>query len=388
MAGESIQALGFGLIVPYLSLYLTDTVGTSPARAGLVLAVWSAFALVGQPLGGVLADRIGRRPVIIAGLAVSAVSTLAFATASSVWAAAAITIPWALGNSLFEPAAAALVGDVVADDLRTEAFGVWRVVNNALFALGPPVGALVIWLASLRVIFVIAGVGIAAYVLLAWRAIPETRPTPGEHEPPARFREALHDRSLVILALGTAVVASLFALYESVLPVFLHEHRGIAIATWGVIFGINPVLVTLLQFPIARWAGRRSSRVVLAAGALLSGAGLALLAPLAGLGALVVGVVVLTLGEMLHAPVSNAAAIELAPARLRGSYQGALRLGWEFPFGPMTAIGLWIVGLGHGQALLAAALPIALFGAVLFFALPGGSLRREPPIIRADPARP
>jgi len=377
VAGDTIQALAFGLIVPYMALYLTDTVGATPGRAGLALAVWSAAALVGQPAGGLLADRVGRRPVILAGLAGSAAATLAFATVHSIWAAAAISVPWGLMNSLFEPAAAALVGDVVSEERRTEAFGIWRVANNALFAVGPPLGALLVWLASLRAIFVVAGLALAGYLLFAWRAIPETRPAPAEHEPPARFRETLRDRSLVVLCLGTAVVAMLFALYETVLPVFLKQDRGFSLAAWGLIFGINPILVTCFQFPLARRAARRSSRAVLAAASLVTGAALAIISPFAALPVLVLAVVALTFGEMLHAPVSTAAAVDLAPARLRGSYQGALHLGWEGPWGPTEALGLWIVGLGHGRALFAAALPIGILGALLFLVLPGGSLRRD-----------
>ncbi len=144
MSGEAIQSVGFGATVPFLALYFTQTVGLSAARAGGVLLLFSVVGIVAQPLGGVLADRIGRRPIILGGLAVGAVAVLAFSAASSLLAVALLSLLWGLGYGVFEPAAGAFVTDVAPRELRTEAFGLWRVVNNAGFAVGPPLAALVI----------------------------------------------------------------------------------------------------------------------------------------------------------------------------------------------------------------------------------------------------
>lgn len=173
----------------------------------------------------------------------------------------------------------------------------------------------------MRATFLFAGLAIVLFLVIAFRGLPESRPEPTEGEPPARFREALRDRLLVVLALGTATATFTYAFFEDALPVFLHEERGLAVVTWGLVLGINPVLVTIFQYPIARWAARRSSRGVLAWGAVLQGAALALLLPFTSLAALVAAVVVLAAGEMLVAPVGAAVAAEIAPERLRGSYR-------------------------------------------------------------------
>ena len=384
LSGEAVQSVGHGMIVPFLSIYLTETIEASATEAGALLAIWAVVGLVGQPLGGLLADRIGRRPVIIGGLAVSAIASLAFAFASSIWAVAVLVLVWGAGFAVFEPAAGALVADVSRPDLRTEAYGIWRVVNNAGFTLGPPVAALVIWLSSLRGTFVVAGATVLGFLLIAWRALPETRPVRRHDERPARFGEALRDRLLVVLILGSAMAALVYGIFESALPVFLHDDRGISIATWGLVFGINPLLVTVFQYPISRWAARQSSRFVLALGAALLGASLAFIWPFASMPALVVGIILVTIGEMLVFPVATAVAAELAPERLRGSYQGALNLAFEGAWGPAALGGLWLVGSGHGELLLALSLPLGALGAALFLALPAGRVRREPALAAAD----
>jgi MFS family permease len=325
--------------------------------------------------------------VLIAGLAGAGVSAAGLSLVTSFWQVALVIVAWGTFNSIFEPAAGAYVADVVEPGLRTEAFGLWHVMANAGFSVGPPVGALVIWLTSMRTTYLLAGLAILGYLVIAFRSLPESRPEGGADEGPPRFREALRDRLLLILAVGTATATFSYAFFEEALPVFLHDERGLAVVTWGLVLGINPILVTLFQYPISRWAAKRSSRGVLAAGAVLQGSALALLLPFSSIGALLVAVVVLTAGEMLIAPVSSAVSAELAPERLRGSYQGVINLAWEGAWGPTALVGLWLVGRGQGEVFLALALPVGIFAALLFFLLPRGRLQREPGIVSVEPMR-
>jgi MFS family permease len=286
-------------------------------------------------------------------------------------------------GSIWFPAAAAYLADVVPRELRTEGFGLWRVFQSGGLALGPPLGALLIWLVSIRAAFVFAGGAALAFVVILWRGLPESLVTTSGA---ARggLRIALRDRALLALVLGGVAIGIAFGVYESGLPVFLHEERGMAIATWGLVYGISPLLVAVFQYPIARWAGARSSRGVLAFGAALHGVALALLWPFAGIGILVVAVVVFTLGEMLTVPLTSTMAAGLAPANLRGTYQGALTLAWEAGFGPGTFVGLWLIGVGHGETMLAATLPLALLGALCFLSLPRGRARATPALGSTD----
>lgn len=378
VGGDAIESFAYGLVVPYFALYVTDTIGASPAQAGWVMAIWSAVALGGTPLGGVLADRLGRRPVMIAGLAGAGVASIAFGLANGLWAVAVLIVLWAAFSSVFDPAASAYVADVVDPGLRTEAYGIARVVGNASFALGAPAGALVIWAFSLRATFILGGICLLAYLAFVIPALPESRQISSEDEPPARFREALRDRTLIVLAVATLFAAYGYALYEGVLPVFLHDERGLAVAAWGLVFAVNPVVITLLQYPVARWAARRSARSVLALGAVLMGASVALLLPTASVAVLVVAVAVMSFGEMLISPVSQALAADLAPERLRGSYQGVLNLAWEISWGPTTIVGLWLVGAGLGSTMLASGLALGAVAALLYLRLPVRRLQAAP----------
>jgi MFS family permease len=267
---------------------------------------------------------------------------------------------------------AAAIADLVEPELRTEAYGLQRQVGSVAFALGPPVGALLTLGLPLRALWLVGGVAGLGALAVVWRGLPETRPERGEHEPPPRLRVAARDRRLLALALGAGLATIVYVQFDAVLGVFLHRDRGYALAAWGFLFGINPILIGLLQYPVARWAGRHSPRAMLALGAVLQGAALFSLWPWSGVPLLVAAIGVLTLGEMIMAPVASATAARLAPPHLRGSYEGVTAVALAASYAPGTFIGLWLVGAGHGELMLVLALPLALAAALCFARLPSG----------------
>jgi MFS family permease len=370
IGANAVGSLGAGLFVPYWALYLTESLGASGVQAGALLAMAGGMGLVGAPLGGLLADRIGRRPLLLFATAGSAIGLILYGSLESLLAIAILTPFWAIMSDLSSPAISAAIADVVEPDLRTEAYGLRRQASNITFALGPPLGALLALGLSLRWLFVFAGMAGLVALAILWWGLPETRPAAGEGESPPRLRDALRDRVLIALAVGTGIGILIYTQFDSVLGVFLHDERGYAIAAWGAVFGINPILVGVFQYPIARWAGRRSPRAMLALGTLLQGAALFVLWPASPLALLIGAIVLLTVGEMLLSPVASALAAALAPARLRGSYEGVVDTAFAVSWAPGVLIGLWLVGDGRGEVMLALALPLALVAAICFLPLP------------------
>src|SRR3954469_7690676 len=104
VAGSSVQNLGLGLFLPYTGLYLIGDVGASPAAVGVVLALFAFAGLAATPAGGVLADRVGRRPVMLAGIAGCGVAAIAFGLVSSIVAVGVLAVCWSLAESVFRPA--------------------------------------------------------------------------------------------------------------------------------------------------------------------------------------------------------------------------------------------------------------------------------------------
>jgi MFS family permease len=84
LVGSAAAGMGGGVFVPCMALYLTRELGASGAQAGAIWGVMGMAGLVGAPLGGVLADRVGRRPTMSIGLAAIALWFLAFGSAPNI----------------------------------------------------------------------------------------------------------------------------------------------------------------------------------------------------------------------------------------------------------------------------------------------------------------
>jgi MFS family permease len=380
----AIRELGSGVFIPYWALYLTETLGASGAQAGALIGIAGGVGVVGAPLGGLLTDRIGRRPTLLIALAGAGAGFIAYGSLSSLLAVALLSPFWGISSDLESPAVSAAIADVVEPELRTEAFGLRQQANNIAFALGPPLGAVLLLVGlPLRAVFVFAGVAAVVGLVLVWRRFDETRPALGSAERP-RFRAALGDRLLLALAAGAGISVAVYAVFDAALGPFLHRDRGVAIATWGLLFTINPIVIGLAQYPVARWAGTRSPRSMLMLGILVQGVAMAAMWPFRGIGVVVAAVLLLTFGEMLLAPICSALAVSLAPTHLRGSYEGVVNIAYASMWSPGVFGGLWLVGSGHGELMLALCLPLAVVGAACFLPLP-----REPvPVDETLPAAP
>jgi MFS family permease len=369
VAGNAVNSLGGGVLVPYWGLYLTTQRHLSGAAAGALLALAGGMGLVGAPLGGLLADRIGRRRTLLAGLLVSVAWFAAYGSVSTVVGLILLTLVGVSGD-VWSAALNAAVADLVEPGLRAEAYGLQRQAAGAAFALGPPVGSLLVLLLSLRWIFWVNAVTALVFLVIVLRELPETRPVRAAHEPPPRLRAALRDRRLVLLTLGTGLGIMVYVQFDSVLGVFLHRDRGYALATWGLVFVISPVLVTVAQYPVARLAGRRSARAMLALGALLQGSALFVLWPTSVLPVLVAAVILVTVGEMILQPIASTVAAGLAPPHLRGSYEAVVGIAFAASWAPGVLAGLWLVGSGHGELMLIVALPLSALAALCFQRVP------------------
>jgi predicted MFS family arabinose efflux permease len=365
VGGSAASSLGGGALVPYWALYLTSSRHLSGAHAGALLALAGAMGVIGAPLGGALADRAGRRRTLILGLSAGVVWFVAYGFVTDATWLVVLSL-FGITSDLWWAGLNAAVADVLPPERRSAGYGLVRQADMAALALGAPVGSLLVLVLSLRWIFWLHAITDAAFLVLVVLAVPETRPERDEGTEPPRLRHALRDRRLLLLTLGTTIALLVYTQFDSVLGVYLHRDRGYALATWGVVFGISPVLIGLTQYPIARWAGRQRTRTMLAAGVLLEGLALFMLWPTSVLPVLILSVVVVTAGEMLVQRAAAAATADLAPPHLRGAYDavGAFGAALAWPAGVLS--GLALVGAGHGALMLALALPVSAAAALAF----------------------
>jgi MFS family permease len=329
--GTLINRIGAFVIV-YLAIYLTREMGFSQSRAGLVLGLYGAGGAAGTMVGGVLADRRGRRPTLLIAHLGAAAMMLCLGFVRDYWLLAAGALLLGMFAEAARPAFGAMMLDVVppADRVRAFALNYWAV--NLGFACSAVLAGLAAELDYLLLFAVDAGTTLltAAIIFLKVR---ESRAAGAGHPSALHgasngLGAALTDRVFLVFLGLNFLVAAVMMQHLSTLPIAMSAD-GLGPATFGWVIALNGVLIVAGQLFVPKVIAGRDRSKVLAVASLVLGVGFGLTA-FADVAWLYAGTVLIwTLGEMLHSP-SNAALIgELSPTHLRGRYQGLNSLSWQ-----------------------------------------------------------
>ncbi|MEV0318304.1 MDR family MFS transporter [Streptomyces sp. NPDC050658] len=334
----------------FIVLYLTGR-GCSAAAAGLVLGVSGVGNVLGNAVGGYLADRIGRRRTIVLSAVTTSVMTAAVPFIGAL--PLIVTVVGLIGvtSQIYRPAAAAVLLDSVAtNQQRLAAFAVFRFAMNVGAALGGVIGGV---LAGTSYVGLFLGnaaacllFGVVVGVLLRdgpeersdVRTVREAKHSPG-------YRQALADRTLTRFLLMTVFAEFVYVQSTVGLPLHVTE-VGLTERDFGLLIGLNGLLVLALELPITGAVARFRPERVLAVGNLIVAAGLALTGLMTDMILLAATVLVWTLGEMITSTISQAYLGSLAPPHMVGRYQGLHGVAYTTGTGAGPLIGGAVYALG------------------------------------------
>ena len=323
-----IDLVGFGLVIPLLPFYAARF-AASPPQMTMLFATYSLMAMIAAPFWGRLSDRIGRRPVLMASMAASALAYLWLAVADALWMLfAARAIAGACAGNI--AAAQAYVADVTPPERRAKGMGLIGAAFGLGFIIGPVLGGVIagddLATADLESPGLIAaGLSLLAFFGVAF-VLPESLPAGRAYRPRGRIG-ALRN------ALGRPVLARLLAVFFLVILAF--SGMETTFAWWAIAqFGWGPrpigfvffyvgLLSALMQGGLIGVLTRRFGEERLMLGGLvLIAAGLLLLPFARELPALLVALSALALGMGAMQPSLNSLISRRAGAETQGEVMG------------------------------------------------------------------
>lgn len=375
--GTLVNRLG-SFVVPFLALYLTRERGFQVAEAGLMVSLHGAGGVLAGLVGGTMADRLGRRTTLVAGLWLGSAAMLSLGFARATWHIALSAFLLGLLGELYRPAVSAAVADVVKPEDRPRAYGLLYWVVNVGFSIALPLAGLASHLGFL-VLFVADACTTFLYGLLVWWKVPETRPAhPTRGEEGSRRLPSVapfQDGVFLSFAFPVLLTALIFNQGHVTLPLDL-TGQGMSPATFGAVLAVNGVLVVLLQPFAGRVMGgmRRSWALAWSSG--LTGLGFGLHALGASVELATLAVTVWTLGEIAQAPVASTVVADLAPAEQRGTYQGAYYMMWALSACLAPTLGSWVLGHRGAWTLWGGCLMLGLSAAGWHLAIAEARRRR------------
>ena len=363
-AGMLISAVGGSMVWPFLTIIVRQRLDIPLTTIGLLLALHSASALVTTLIAGPVADRFGRKGVMVFSLFTSALIYVAMSQASSLPAWALLMVANGALNPLFRVGSDAMVADLLPPEQRAGAFALIRMSNNVGVAIGPAVGG---FLAAVSYdwAFFAAAVASVAFGLLVLFLVTETMPAQkeaqGEDNSSGGYGHLLRDRRFVAFCAVTTLAIVPSALVFVLLPVYGKEQYGVVESQYGFVMATNAAMVVLFQYPVTKGTERFAPLPVMAAGALFYALGVGSIALGTGFGHFLLSMVVLTIGEMLLVPTGTTLAANLSPPDMRGRYMGFYGLTWRVGIGLGPVLGgflndqigpvaIWYGGLVAGLA--------------------------------------
>lgn len=342
-----IDRLGGFMLYPFFALYLTEKFDIGMSTVGILFAVFSVSGMIGSALGGAIADRMGRKVVIICSLLLSSLSALGMGFAPTIVIFVAVVAVVGTLSNIGGPAHEAVVADLLPPDKRAEGYGIIRVVFNTAVIIAPPIAGLLISHSYLTLFIVDAVISVISAGVVFF-ALPETKPQAQEHTEPETMKQTFAGYGRVfkdtrfLAFIGVTVLMTLVYLnMNSTLGVYLRDQYGVAEFRYSLLLSMNAIMVVLLQFWITRRLEKYKPMLMLAAGSLLYAIGFAMYGFVGTFALFVFAMVIITIGEMVVSPFQQSIVAGFAPEDMRGRYMAVSGLSWSIAY----TVGPYFAGL-------------------------------------------
>jgi MFS family permease len=360
LAGMFVNRLAT-FVATFLGLYLVNERGFPPDAAGRVVALFGVGILLAGPIGGTLADAVGRRATMLLSLVSGAFAVAGVGIFRDPALLALFAFLSALTSEMYRPALNAAVADLVPPPERQRAYGLVYWIINLGWTLGLAFAGLVAE-RSFLALFLADAATCLVFAALVFLRVPETRPAGlHAHSPLAGLAVVFKDRVFVTFAALYLAGLVIFLQFQLAAPLDMTAH-GVRPAAFSALLALNGLGVVFFQPLLGPWLRSFDAARLLAVSAALLGAGFGLNVFAGNVPLYAFGVLLWTLGEVVGFPAAAALVADLAPVELRGRYQGAFSMSWGIAFAlapllageVMAAFGartLWVGCLALGLAL-------------------------------------
>ncbi|MBK6766317.1 MAG: MFS transporter [bacterium] len=262
-----IDLLGFGLIIPALPFY-AESFGASFVTIGLLSASYSAMHFLFSPLWGRLSDRIGRRPVLLIGLAGSAAAFLMFGLSTTLEMLFAARILAGILSSATLPTAQAYIADTTSEQDRAKGMGLIGAAFGMGFIFGPAVGGILTQYGYGFPALVAAGMSALNFLWAVWK-LPETHTNRTDEGHRSLFstgvlREVFSTRALAVLIGLFFVSVYAFSQMEATFALFCEHRLSLDAVHVGWILAEVGIISAILQGVLLGKLVRRFGEALLA----------------------------------------------------------------------------------------------------------------------------
>ncbi|MFD7541064.1 MDR family MFS transporter [Streptomyces sp. NPDC059819] len=325
-----INRLG-AFVATFMALYLTLDRGYSASYAGLVASLHGLGGVVSSIGGGIMTDRLGRRPTLVIAQTATAFSVALLGFMTDPVAIAGVAFLVGMASNASRPAVQAMMADIVRPEDRVRAFSLNYWAINLGFAVSSMAAGFIAQYSYLAGFLGEAALTLVCAIVVFLK-LPESRPqrTAEEKvaEPQVGIGTVLRDGRFMGVVGLSFLISLIFQQGYVGLPVAMGTD-GFSSADFGLAIAVNGILIVAVQIPVTRYIQHRDPRRLLVVSALLAGYGFGLTAFAGSVAVYALTICVWTLAEIVNAPTQTGLVVRLSPTHGRGRYQGVYTMSWS-----------------------------------------------------------
>lgn len=329
--------MGNSLVFPFIAIYLAKRLGAPLPVVGMVLFAYGITQVFSVQLGGLWSDLFGRRRVMLVALGSSMVVTAIMGFLHIPVLVITFLILMGYTVPLFQPAAMAMVGDLVEREHLNTAYSLMRMASNAGIIIGPMLGGFLADFSFSWIFFLDAFLN-GAFFLIIWFRLSESFSPKLPVTPIVQsLISVTHDRKFLRFSFLWALTGIVYSQLFMVLPSYMHLNLGLQPSSFGFLAAENALFVVILQMPTSRLTKTwRYSRVMPLALSLYA-FGFFTASLNSAFMMLAMSVAIITLGENLINPHASTWVSDQSSPDTRGRYMGFFSLSNRigFAFGPL-----------------------------------------------------
>jgi predicted MFS family arabinose efflux permease len=310
------------MVIPFLSLYLTKNLNFSLPDVGWIMSFFGLGSVIGTWLGGKLTDKIGYYKVMFVSLILTGVLfvLLQYITTFEGFCAGIFLVM--LVADSFRPAMFVALSAYSKPENKTRSVTLIRLAINLGFSAGPAVGGLIIAGIGYQGLFWVDGVTCTLAAVLLLQVLHPRKAKIQDEVKVENPVSVYSDKAFWVFFIAMFIFGFVFLQYFSTMPLYYKDAHFLSELEIGFLMGFNGFFIFLFEMPLIKWleGSKNSKTKLIAIGLFLVAMSFVILNLTAWVGILIIGMLLMTVGEMIAFPFSNAFAVERAKKGNQGEY--------------------------------------------------------------------
>ncbi|GGG97018.1 MFS transporter [Polaribacter pacificus] len=320
------------MVIPFLSLYLTKSLAFTLGDVGWIMSFFGLGSVIGSWIGGKLTDKIGYYKVMVFSLIGTGLAFVAMQFVTSFIGFCAGIFGLMLVADSFRPAMFVALSSYSKPENKTRSVTLIRLAINLGFSAGPAIGGLIIASLGYSGLFWVDGVTCFLAGLLLLQVLNPKKSKVLDEIKVTNPESAYSDKAFWFFLVALMLFGAVFLQYFSTMPLYYKDIFLLKEQQIGLLLGMNGFIIFLLEMPLIKWLeNSKFSKIgLMLFGGILIALSFVVLLLSSWAGVLIIGMFLMTLGEMIAFPFSNAFAMERAKKGNQGEYMALYTIAFSF----------------------------------------------------------